>query len=70
MNNNEYNDFLLDKSSSINISECKLIETSSDYILDRLNYLKNITKKVEKKEDKINKPKGNILYRTIGWLFY
>lgn len=70
MNDNEYNDFLLDESSSINISECKLIETSSDYILDRLNYLKNITKKVEKKEDKINKPKGNILYRTIGWLFY
>ena len=67
MNDNEYNDFLLDESSSINISECKLIETSSDYILDRLNYLKDIT---EKKEDKINKPKGNIFYRTIGWLFY
>ena len=45
MNDNEYNDFLLDESSSINISECDLIETSSDYILDRLNYVKNITEK-------------------------
>lgn len=73
MNDNEYSDFLLNENSSINISECKLIETSSDYILDRLNYLKNITEKVEKrgkKESKITKTKGNILYRTVGWLFY
>ena len=45
MNDNEYNDFLLDENSSINISEYDSIETSSDYILDILNYLKNITEK-------------------------
>jgi len=36
----EYSDYLLDKNSSINICECGLMETSSDYILRKVEYLK------------------------------
>ena len=36
----EYSDYLLDKNSSINICECGLVETSSDYILRKVEYLK------------------------------
>ena len=38
----EYSDYLLNKNSSINICECNLTETSSDYILRKVEYLKKI----------------------------
>ena len=38
----EYSDYLLDGNSSINICECGLTETSSDYILRKVEYLKKI----------------------------